>query len=85
MENGAKFDVVILDLTIPGGAGGAEVLKTLRELDPEVKAVVCSGYANDSVMANFKKYGFQSVLPKPFKLETLQQILMDNLADRIGK
>jgi CheY-like chemotaxis protein len=52
-EEGRPFDAVIMDLTIPGGMGGAEAITILRRLDPQIKAIVSSGYSNDPVMANY--------------------------------
>ena len=52
--SGQRFDAVIMDLTIPGGMGGKEAVKKLREIDPEVKAIVSSGYSNDPVMSEFR-------------------------------
>jgi len=66
LEMEMPFDVVLLDLTIRGGAGGKETLQELFKLNPYVRAVVVSGYSNDPVMANFKDYGFCAALPKPF-------------------
>jgi PAS domain S-box-containing protein len=74
-ESGAAFDAVILDLTIRGGMGGREVLERLREIDPEVKAIVSSGYSNDPVMADFEAYGFVGVIPKPYELRSLSEML----------
>ncbi len=65
------FDIVILDLIVPRGLGGQATLERLRELDPEVRAIVCSGYAHDPVMALFEVYGFDGIMPKPFKLNEL--------------
>lgn len=69
------FDVVILDLTVAGGMGGKETIKKLLEIDPEVKAIVSSGYSNDPVMSDFKKFGFRGIVAKPFKIEELSQVL----------
>jgi PAS domain S-box-containing protein len=69
------FDAVILDLTIPGGMGGKETVKKIREMDSNVKIIVASGYSNDPVMANYEKYGFNGVLAKPFHIEELVKIL----------
>ena len=71
------FDVVVLDLTVPGGMGGAEAVKYIREMRSDVAVVVSSGYADDSVMANFKAFGFDAILPKPFTLSELRQAMAD--------
>ena len=76
---GNPFDAVIMDLTIPGGMGGKDAIKKLLEIDPEVKAIVSSGYANDPTMANYLKCGFKGVLVKPHEIheldETLQKVI----------
>jgi PAS domain S-box-containing protein len=74
-KSGEQFDAVILDLTIPGGMGGKETIKKLLKIDPNVKAIASSGYANDRVMANFKKYGFSGVITKPYRVAELEKIL----------
>lgn len=74
-EAGNPFDAVIMDLTIPGGMGGREAIRRLKEIDPGVKAIVSSGYSSDPIMAKFKKYGFKGVIAKPYKIEELNQVL----------
>jgi len=69
------FDTVILDLTIPGGIGGKEVIKELLKINPKVKGIVTSGYANDPVMANYKEYGFKGIITKPYTSKELQVAL----------
>ena len=73
MSCGKPFDIVIMDLTIPGGLGGEEVIKYLREIDPEIKAIVSTGYSNNPVISNFSDYGFSGRLTKPFKISTLKR------------
>jgi len=78
-EADKPFDAVILDLTIPGGMGGRETVKKLQEIDPEVKAIVSSGYSNDPVMSNFRDYGFRGMVPKPFETKELSKVLHEVL------
>jgi PAS domain S-box-containing protein len=72
---GQPFAAVILDITVPGGLGGKEAMAHLRAIDPQVKAIISSGYANDPIMANFAQYGFSGVVTKPYTVERLQQTL----------
>jgi two-component system cell cycle sensor histidine kinase/response regulator CckA len=74
-EAGIPFDIVILDLTVKGGMGGEETIRRLRELDPNVVAVVSSGYADNDVLANFRSYGFSATLNKPYMLDELKSCL----------
>jgi PAS domain S-box-containing protein len=73
------YDAVILDLTVPGGMGGKEAINKLLEIDPEVKAIVSSGYSDDPVLANFQKYGFKGMMPKPFESLSLSKVLHEVL------
>ena len=74
-ESGQPFDVVIMDLTIPGGMGGKETIKKLLEIDPEVVAIVSSGYSTDPVISKFRKYGFSAVVTKPYSAGELERTL----------
>jgi signal transduction histidine kinase/CheY-like chemotaxis protein len=82
MGSEKPYDAVILDLTIPGGMGGKETIKKLLEIDPEIKAVVFSGYSDDPVMSNYRKYGFKGMMPKPFDAYALGKALSDVLSSR---
>ncbi len=75
-ESLRPFDVVVLDLTIPGGMGGAEAFQKLRDIDPNVKAVVSSGYSNDLLMADYARYGFRGVVLKPYTAKQLSDTLV---------
>ena len=72
---GKPFDVVIMDLTIPGGMGGKETIKRLLLIDPTAKVIVSSGYFNDPIMANYEKFGFKGIITKPYNMEELSKIL----------
>jgi len=75
MGSDCPFDVVIMDLTIPGGMGGKEAILRLLEIDPGVRAIVSSGYSSDPIMANHSQYGFAGVVAKPYKTKDLGEAL----------
>jgi PAS domain S-box-containing protein len=78
-RDGTPFSAVIMDLTVPEGMGGKEAICRLKELDPDVKAIVSSGYSLDPVMANFREYGFSGVIPKPYVMEDLGRVVEEVL------
>jgi len=72
---GRPHDAVILDVTVPGGMGGREVIGRLMECDRDVKAIVSSGYSQDPIMADYQRYGFRGVIPKPYNARQLSEVL----------
>lgn len=82
MQQGRRFDAVIMDLTVPGGLGGKDAMRRLLELDGQAMGIVSSGYSNDPVMAEYREYGFRGVVTKPFVMQTLAEVLADGLAER---
>ena len=74
-EEGRPFDVVLLDLTMPGDKGGMTTFKKLRDIDPKVKAIVTSGYSEDPVMSEWQNLGFAGALAKPYRIKELEQTL----------
>ena len=76
-QRGEPFDLVTLDLTVPGGMGGAEAVKYIKEMRQDVCVLVNSGYADDSVLARYRDYGFDGVLAKPFTLAELRRVLRE--------
>lgn len=72
---GEPFAAVILDLTVPGGMGGLECLERLKEVDPNVRAIVSSGYATDAILAQYQQHGFVAVVAKPYRLDELGNAL----------
>jgi two-component system cell cycle sensor histidine kinase/response regulator CckA len=75
MVSGRPFEAVVIDLTVQGGMGGAETIKRLKKLDPDVRAIVASGYSDDPVMSRHADYGFRTVITKPYMLEELVRAL----------
>ena len=65
-QQNESYTLVLMDLTIHGGMGGVEAVKLIKCFDDTVKVVVFSGYSNDPVVREYKKYGFDGVLIKPF-------------------
>ncbi|MCP3860523.1 MAG: response regulator [Phycisphaeraceae bacterium] len=74
-RNGEPFAAVILDLTVPGGLGGLETIRRLRAIDPDVRAIVSSGYSTDPVMSDCERHGFGVAVRKPFLLEDMGEAL----------
>jgi PAS domain S-box-containing protein len=75
LDSGKPFDVVILDLTVPGGMGGKETMEKLLQIDPNVKAIVSSGYSTDPIMAHYEEYGFSDVVVKPYDVYEVDRAL----------
>jgi signal transduction histidine kinase/ActR/RegA family two-component response regulator len=77
---GRGFDAVMLDLTVSGGMGGTEAAARLKELDPSLKLIVSSGYSDSPVMSEFRSYGFDDVVPKPWTVTQLSEAFRRVLA-----
>jgi len=84
LKSGRPYAAVILDLTIPGGMGGLQAMEELRKIDPNVRAIVSSGYSNDTVLSEYRAYGFRGIVAKPYAAEDLakavEQVLWDKRA-----
>jgi CheY-like chemotaxis protein len=78
-DEGKPFDVVIMDLTVPGGMGGKEAVSRLHEIAPDAKVLVSSGYSVDPIMAEYKKYGFCGVINKPYNANQVSEIIRNVL------
>jgi PAS domain S-box-containing protein len=74
-ESGNPFDLVVMDLTIPGGMGGKEAIAVLRQIDPGVRAIVSSGYSSDLIMSDFRKHGFRGMVAKPYDIAELASVI----------
>ncbi|HOO72041.1 MAG TPA: AAA family ATPase [Spirochaetota bacterium] len=81
LQDGRPFTLVVMDLTVPGGMGGREAVSILRREHPGAKIIVSSGYSNDPVMAQYREYGFDGVIVKPYRLSELRMALFEVLGD----
>ncbi len=79
---GRPFDLVVMDLTIPGGMGGKEAISVLLGIDPGVKVIVSSGYSSDLAMADFREHGFRGMVAKPYDVSELASAIRDVLAEK---
>lgn len=80
-QSAEPFDVVILDLTIRDGMGGVEAMRRLLEIDPNVKAVVTSGYSHDAVISRYLEHGFKAFLKKPYNVDQMREVLNTLLSE----
>ncbi len=83
-EKGSGFDVVILDLSVQRGMGGRDAATKLIEYDPDVVALVSSGFVGDPVLQNYREYGFRGVIPKPYTSDELREGLSRVLIPRVS-
>ena len=75
-------DIIIMDITIPGGMGGKDAVQQILKINPEAKVIVASGYANDPLMANYKEYGFKASIAKPFRMSELNKLINQVLSEK---
>ncbi|MBN2738084.1 MAG: response regulator [Spirochaetales bacterium] len=81
MDDKNPVDVVLLDLTVPGGMSGQETFVELIKIDKNVKAVICSGYSSDPVISQYKDAGFKAVVQKPYTVEKLNFIISQVISE----
>ncbi|NLI70821.1 MAG: response regulator [Firmicutes bacterium] len=75
MQQDLPYDVVLVDMSVPGGINGLATVKLLHGIDPGVKAVMVSGYDCGKYKSQFFGRGFKGFLQKPFKIGELAMIL----------
>jgi PAS domain S-box-containing protein len=76
---GRPYDAVILDLNIIGGMGGEECFKALRDLHPDVRAIVSSGYDSEEMARRYYDMGFVGYLSKPYRATELGKAIKSAL------
>ena len=81
-QSSEPFDLVILDLTVPGGMGGAKTIPELLKINPDAKVLVSSGYSNDPVMSDYQRYGFCGVLEKPYSSDQMAELLNEIMGEK---
>ena len=81
LANNRAVDLTIMDLTIPGGMGGKKAVLKILAINPDAKVIVSSGYSNDPIMADYKKYGFCSAIVKPYQLQEISRVINQVIAE----
>lgn len=79
--SGTPYDLVVMDVTVPGGMGGKRTVLRLREIDPQARAVVSTGYVADPVLTNYRDYGFRAAILKPCRTQELAQVLRQAMTE----
>ena len=80
IKNKRPYDIIIMDLTIPGGMGGEETMKQTKKTHPNLKVIVSSGYSNNPILANFRELGFSGMLKKPYTITNVQKVISEVLS-----
>jgi CheY-like chemotaxis protein len=70
-----KFDLLLMDLVVPGGMGGAEAMQAIKQMDPNAVGIASSGYVDEEVMADPSFFGFAAVIAKPYNTERLEETI----------
>jgi CheY-like chemotaxis protein len=81
MDEGNRYDIVIMDLTVPMGMGGGEAIMELLKIDPQAKAIVSTGLVDEPLVKNFRSYGFVGILPKPYRMQDLEKVVRAALSE----
>jgi two-component system cell cycle sensor histidine kinase/response regulator CckA len=84
LRKGEHFQAVILDATVRGGLGGVATIERLRSMDPQVNAIICSGYSDEAALSEFLAFGFRGALPKPFTRSELADALQQSFEPTNG-
>ncbi len=83
LKNNSPFDAVIMDLTVPGGLGGKDTLQELLRVDPQIRAIVSSGYSTDPIMAQYRDFGFIDRISKPYDVQKMSEVLHRVLSKQV--
>jgi two-component system, cell cycle sensor histidine kinase and response regulator CckA len=83
MDEGDRYDLVIMDLTVPMGMGGGEAIKELLKIDPQAKAIVSTGLVDEPLVKSYRSHGFKGILPKPYRMQDLERVVRTALNEPV--
>jgi signal transduction histidine kinase len=81
LRNGARFDVVLLDLRMPGRSG-IECLKDIKEADPALEVLIMTAHSDMESTRKALRYGAYDYIDKPFKNEILRSAVRKGIERR---
>jgi PAS domain S-box-containing protein len=73
------FDLLLLDMVMPGGIDGAETMKLITEIHPNQKAIIVSGFAESDRVAEAIRLGAGTFIKKPLTIETIDHAIRSEL------
>jgi len=75
IDESSPFDLVLFDMTLAEDMNGVDVLKEIKKIDPDIKAIISTGYSADDISEEPEKYGFHASIPKPYSINKLKEVL----------
>lgn len=76
LKSEIRFELVILDLTVRGGSGALSIVSQVKAMPNVGFVVVSTGYAADEVISNYKEYGFDLAIAKPYDLTKISEMII---------
>ncbi len=77
LQSDEPIAAVLLDMTLPGGLSGDEVMEEIRKIDSDARVIATSGWFDEDAEQRFLIDGYVGILPKPYAVESLSQKLHD--------
>ncbi len=77
-----SIDIAIIDLTLKRDESGQNINTKLKEIKPDLYTVMSSGYSEEVILSDYKKYKFDNTMPKPYKIDDVKNIISDYIKKR---
>lgn len=80
----SPFDLLIIDMSIPGGMSGIETMRIIQGIDPDARAVLSTGYTDTDIVDDYHQLGFSGIMPKPYRIGDIRNLLKDLIPGYAG-